>query len=364
MAMTFQQCMWILWYQEERRSLWRLLTEQQRLQVEAALDDFEDTNTQLGAPGCVGVRDDMIVAMPAHVRPAVAYMFRARDRPPPGYCVGLGPDASRWVPVPTPQEAMRALLSGKGAFAVYPLPMSVRRACKRLEGTTAGLHTLRVQAAGRGQAANERGRGIGGSPHLRDEEGEEMSSLVGAGAMEGSARPERMAAADLFGGVEQAIADEAAMEKEAEMRREIERAAAEQRRLQEHIRIEEEEMRRTVGQQERRPRPDKHLPLRGGPSDDDFRMSSGGVGYVAAESKHGKERFGDSFATWEKPCRLAQRGEGIPDAYRTKAIQIWRTGPLRRHGSRPSTRRQVNWRARWWRSRATGSAPRPRAGES
>ena len=48
-------------------------------------------------------------------------------------------------------------------------------------------------------------------------------------------------------------------------------------------------MRRTVGQQERRPRPDKHLPLRGGPSDDDFRMSSGGVGYVAAESKHGKD---------------------------------------------------------------------------
>ena len=88
-------------------------------------------------------------------------------------------------------------------------------------------------------------------------------------------------------------------------------------------------MRRAVEQQERSPRPDKHLPLRGGPSDDDFRMSSGGVGYVAAESKHGKERFGDSFATWEKPCRLAQRGEDIPDAYRTKAIQMVDRAPTK-----------------------------------
>ena len=50
-ALSLAQFMWILWAQEERRSMWRRLTEPQRQQVTAAMDDFEDTNTMLGAPG-------------------------------------------------------------------------------------------------------------------------------------------------------------------------------------------------------------------------------------------------------------------------------------------------------------------------
>ena len=98
--------------------------------------------------------------------------------------------------------------------------------------------------------------------------------------------------------------------------------------------------------------------MRGGPSEDDFSMSFGGAGCVAKERKHGKERFGDSFATWEKPFRLARKGEGIPDAYRTKAVQIVDRAPTKTW--QPSINEKTGEMA----LRATGSSLPQRAGGS
>ena len=54
------------------------------------------------------------------------------------------------------------------------------------------------------------------------------------------------------------------------------------------------------------------------PAESEYLSGSGAADYVPEEEKSGREKWGDAYTHWQKPYRLARRGEQVPHKYLVK----------------------------------------------